>query len=714
MNTTPDARTCSRCGAELAGASGGLCPACVFLLAFGLEPARATEPPLQAAMLRSFGDYELLGEIARGGMGVVFKARHRRLNRTVAVKMVLAGQVAGPVELQRFRAEALAAAHLQHPNIVAIHEVGEHDSLPYFSMEYVEGLTLAQVVQHGPIPADRAAGYVKTIAQAIHYAHQQGVLHRDLKPSNVLIDRFDQPRITDFGLAKRLGSDPNAPSVGTQLTLTGQIIGTPNFMPPEQAAADTKAIGPHSDVYALGAILYFLLTARPPSSGLNLAQTLAHVIETPPTLPRVWNTAVPRDLETICMKCLEKAPQRRYATAEQLADELGRFLSHQPILARPIGRVERTWRWCRRYPAIASLVLSLAITLAAFAAVLGVLEVKQNRSSKGLRPPQAAARPSFQYTGPVQELLSIDEDTLDETRLGLGMNVAIDPHNNQVWCPILVSNAVLVRDGTTGVVVTNLTLADCPGSAVFDPIHRVAWVSAQCGLSSNTNYPSNDLLWALDADAYAVIAGPIYCGGVNGGPEFVNPGTGRFYHDVNGPQRVDPRTFIPTRPAFGVVRAVHPTANLLYAAGPGNVLQILDGAPDPEVLLTNLTLPSAAGTAQLAVNPVLNRLYAGSHASDRILVLDARTGWLEETVTLKGDVGKIEGVRGLAIDPVRNRLFAIAAAKGGQVCYLFAIQGNSQRTRALPGSAYGPLVNPAIGKVYVWVESRPPQVSARQ
>jgi WD40 repeat protein/tRNA A-37 threonylcarbamoyl transferase component Bud32 len=329
-----------------------------------LDPGRMeqeSDTPSNNSLPPSFGDYEILEEIARGGMGVVYKARQRSLNRIVALKMILAGRLAGDAELRRFRAEAETAARLQHPNIVAIHEVGEFEGQPFFSMDYIEGRSLAELAHNEPLPAKRAAAYLKTIAEAVHYAHSKGVLHRDLKPSNILIDQNDQSRITDFGLAKRLevssicaAHSPLSP-LPSLLTITGQVLGSPNFMPPEQAAGDRRAIGPASDVYSLGAILYQLLTGRPPFLAETLTQTLRLVAEVDPVAPRWLNPAVPRDLETVCAKCLEKPAHRRYATARDLADELGRFLNDEPILARPAGRAERIWRWCRRHPGMAGM-----------------------------------------------------------------------------------------------------------------------------------------------------------------------------------------------------------------------------------------------------------------------------------------------------------------------------------------------------------------------
>jgi serine/threonine protein kinase/N-acetylneuraminic acid mutarotase len=354
-------RPCSKCGAEVPGGDlQGLCPACVAKVAFVGESENETVPlrDLAADGVRFFGDYELLDEIARGGMGVVYKARQISLNRTVAVKMILAGQLASPADVQRFLAEAEAAADLQHPNIVAIHEVGQYEGQHYFSMAFVEGENLTQLAQErGGTDVKwcrRAATYVKTIAEAIDYAHQRGTLHRDLKPSNILIDAFDQPRITDFGLARRVKRD-------SDLTMSGQIIGSPNFMPPEQAAGRRAEIGPQSDVYSLGALLYFLLTNKPPFQGDTVHDTLTKVLNRDPEPPRALNRAIPRDLETIGLKCLEKSPARRYPSAQALADDLGRFLNSEPVTARPITRPLRLWRRVQRHRVSASLAAALVL-----------------------------------------------------------------------------------------------------------------------------------------------------------------------------------------------------------------------------------------------------------------------------------------------------------------------------------------------------------------
>jgi serine/threonine protein kinase/WD40 repeat protein len=312
----------------------------------------------KSEITNQFGDYELLEEIGCGGMGVVYRARQRSLDRVVAIKMMAFGPGSSPELVKRFRAEAVSAASLHHPNIVAIHGVGIHEDRHFFVMDYVEGQSLARRVGNQPLPAKRAAAYLKTIAEAIHYAHERGILHRDLKPSNVLIDAQDQPHVVDFGLARQLEGD-------SELTVTGQVLGSPQYLPPEQAAGQRGRVSRRTDVYALGATLYHLLTGRPPFQAESLVQTLDLVLHAESVAPHLLNPGVPRDLETICLKCLEKEPARRYPTAQALADELARFLAGEPIQARPLGPADKAWRWCRRKPQLAS--------LAAVAALLFVL-----------------------------------------------------------------------------------------------------------------------------------------------------------------------------------------------------------------------------------------------------------------------------------------------------------------------------------------------------
>jgi len=325
---------------------------------FGAEKTVAAAAPgsparSPIATLRYIGDYELQEEIGRGGMGVVYKARQASLNRAVAVKMIIAGEYAGPDERRRFQREAEAAAQLRHPHIVAIHEVGEHEGRSYFSMDFIEGKTLAAQFKEGKLPSALAASLVKTLAEAVHFAHQRGTLHRDLKPQNILMGADGEPHILDFGLARPVEREAG-------LTRTGDVMGSPSYMPPEQASGRIGDIGPASDVYSLGAILYEAITGSPPFTGETAMDVLTQVINQDPVPPRKRNPNVTADLETICLKCLEKRPERRYHSARALAEELERFLNFEPILARPAGRLRKGWGWTQRNPWVFAAGLGLA------------------------------------------------------------------------------------------------------------------------------------------------------------------------------------------------------------------------------------------------------------------------------------------------------------------------------------------------------------------
>ena len=311
---------------------------------------------------RTFGEYELLAEIARGGMGVVFRARQTRLNRTVAVKMILAGELADHDDVRRFLSEAEAAAALDHPGIVPVYESGEIDGHHFFSMGFVDGQSLTALLAAGPLPPRDAADLIAQVADAVDYAHARGVIHRDLKPGNILLDKEGKPRVSDFGLAKRVEG-------GSHLTRSGQALGTPSYMPPEQASGKVDAVGRTADIYALGAVLYVTLTGRPPFQAATPLETILQVLEQEPVPPRQLNANVPRDLETIALKCLQKEPHKRYSKAHELADELRRFLRGEPIRARPVGRLERGWRWCKRNRSVAGLAASVVAALLAGAGV---------------------------------------------------------------------------------------------------------------------------------------------------------------------------------------------------------------------------------------------------------------------------------------------------------------------------------------------------------
>lgn len=355
----PSLETCTRCGAALGRAAAGLCAACVLEELLPSAEAQAldgTHPlTLDTPVLQRFGTYELLEEIGRGGMGVIYKARQAGLERLVALKMLLAGEFADAKARDRLLREARIASRLNHPNIVTIFEVGERDGRPFFAMEFVAGPNLAQLNRSGLVAVTTAVRYMARLARAVHYAHQHGVIHRDLKPANVLIGPDDEPKLTDFGLTKSL-VDP---------TRTMESAGSPNFMAPEQADSSLGTTGTQTDVFGLGAILYWLLTGRPPAFGETLTETLRSVVTCDPVALRTLRPGLPVDLETITLKCLEKEGRRRYASALEVAEELERWTRHEPIQARPIQPGERLSKWVRRRPIVAGLVMGCLVLLLA-------------------------------------------------------------------------------------------------------------------------------------------------------------------------------------------------------------------------------------------------------------------------------------------------------------------------------------------------------------
>jgi serine/threonine protein kinase/Flp pilus assembly protein TadD len=372
MSSAP--RVCRKCGAEIfADAPEGLCTACLFETGLSLL-TNETDEQLNAGRARSpsaprsksgstptfvdFGDYELLEVIGRGGQGVVYRARQKSLNRTVALKVIGLGHWATDGHLKRFRREAEAAASLDHSGIVPIYEVGERDGSCYFSMKLVEGGQLDNVANREPMPIRRAVELIAKVARTVHYAHEHNILHRDIKPGNILLDQKGEPHLTDFGLARLVETE-------STVTRTLEVLGTPSYMAPEQAVGNNSAVGTASDVYGLGAVLYQLLTGHPPFAGGTTYETIKLLLDTEPRQPRLWNPKLDRDLSTICLKCLEKNPKRRYSSALALAQDLERWLRHEPILARRTGPFARGKKWAQRNPTSALLMASLVALAAA-------------------------------------------------------------------------------------------------------------------------------------------------------------------------------------------------------------------------------------------------------------------------------------------------------------------------------------------------------------
>jgi serine/threonine protein kinase/TolB-like protein/Tfp pilus assembly protein PilF len=376
-------RICQKCGAKIfSDAPEGLCAKCVLKIALGAFPdavagvgdSGCVEQPAgedrasasqdkttarAAELLGELGDYELLEEIGRGGQGVVFRARQKSLNRIVALKVIGLGQWASKTHLKRFRREAEAAASLEHPGIVPIHEVGERDGSCYFSMKFIEGGQLDEIVRREPMPIRQAAELIVKVARTVHYAHEHGILHRDIKPGNILLDQKGEPHLTDFGLARLVETE-------STVTRTLDVLGTPSYMAPEQAVGNNTAVSRVTDVYGIGAVFYQLLTGQPPFAGGTTYETIKLLLDTEPRQPRLLNPKIDRDLSTICLKCLEKDPNRRYSSALALAEDLEHWLKHEPIQARRTGIVARSRKWVRRNPSIAvmaAMLLALAVPL---------------------------------------------------------------------------------------------------------------------------------------------------------------------------------------------------------------------------------------------------------------------------------------------------------------------------------------------------------------
>src|SRR6516225_1650044 len=371
-------RICDNCSDIIFDdAPKGLCPACLIDTAIDLFSSELTEKGESwqlsngndAQTLRELGNYELLEEIGRGAQGVVYRARQKSLNRVVALKIISLGHWATRAHVKRFRLEAEAAARLDHPFIVPIHEIGQSDGSCYFSMQLVEGEQLDKVIKREPMPSRPAAELIAKLARTVHHAHQRGILHRDLKPGNILLDSKGDPHLSDFGLAKLVAKD-------STLTRTVAMLGTPSYMSPEQARGEARHLTTAVDVYGLGAVFYELLTGQPPFAGGTTMETVRQVLEKEPVRPKALCPSVDHDLETICLKCLDKNPASRYGSAEALAEDLERWLNHEPILARRTTLIERLAKWMRRNPKVAALTVLLHVVFAVGLAAILTMSVR--------------------------------------------------------------------------------------------------------------------------------------------------------------------------------------------------------------------------------------------------------------------------------------------------------------------------------------------------
>jgi WD40 repeat protein/tRNA A-37 threonylcarbamoyl transferase component Bud32 len=593
--------------------------------------------------------YEILEELGRGAMGVVYKARQLALNRLVALKMVIAGSHASPEQRERFQAEAQGLARLAHPHIVQIYEVGEAGGQPYFSLELVEGGNLDRKLTGTPMAARQAAALVETLARAVHHAHQKGVLHRDLKPANVLLTLDGTPKIADFGLVKFVAGEAGQAVARTAGTRSGAIIGTPSYMAPEQAGAKGHSVGPAADVWALGAILYECLTGRPPFRAETPLDIIRQVLHEEPVPPARLQPGLPRDLDTICLKCLQKDPRKRYAGGDALADDLRRFLDGLPIRARPVGPAGRLTRWCRRNPVVASLVAAVALLLVAASVVSTAFAWRLNalrEEAERVAQKEAAARADAEESA--RQAREASENEAVARRDAQAERARAETERGRAE-QIVYHNGMARAAGSW--LANDTALAERRLDECLPQLRRWEWhyLKRLCHAELETKpgppcEPGRSVAVSGDGGRWAVVR---------------KQGFGRLRINARAVGIWDARTgrelseLDPDAEGPLAALALRPDGQRLALARAGGAVQVWD--PDTAEVLRSIDVPQ--GCLALAYSPNGRRL-AGACGDGQVRVWDGQTG--KEQFTVRGAAGKLLDV---AFRP-DGRQFAAAAGDG--------------------------------------------------